>query len=479
MALKQTGDIAAGRLSADELARQFADVAPPLSRDAAVVASNRCYYCYDAPCINACPTGIDIPGFIRKIGNDNLKGAAHDILSANILGGMCARVCPTEILCEGACVRTAQEGKPVQIGALQRHATDWAFAHADAAPLFRRAAASGRQVAVVGAGPAGLACAHALALQGHGVTVFDARPQAGGLNEYGIAAYKTVDGFAQREVAYLLSVGGIDLQVDQALGRDFSLAELSGRFDAVFLGIGLAGVNALGLEDEALDSVVNAVDFIARLRQSDDPASLPVGRRVVVIGGGNTAVDVAVQSKKLGAQSVTMVYRRGAEAMSATWAEREFAQINGVSLVTGAQPLRLLAEAGTVTGVEFERTEIDARGALRGTGDTFRIEADMVFKAIGQLLVPSGVSSGVSSGLSSNPRDGSGNPGHAQASPGLALDGGRIVVDADRATSLPGVWAGGDCAATGMDLTVQAVQDGKLAAAAITRAFGRTATKAA
>ncbi|MGV2289278.1 NAD(P)-dependent oxidoreductase [Trinickia sp. YCB016] len=454
MTTKETGDIAAGRLDADQLACQFSDIAPLLDAGAAAVAASRCHYCYDAPCVNACPTQIDIPSFIRKIGNGNLKGAALDILSANPLGGMCARVCPTEILCEGACVRNHQDGKPVAIGALQRHATDWAMARGET--LFKRAADTGRHVAVVGAGPAGLACAHRLALAGHRVTLFDAREKAGGLNEYGIAAYKTVDDFAQREVEWLLSVGGIELRAGVALGRDVSLAELRQQHDAVFLAMGMAGVKALGVEGEALDGVLDAVDFIARLRQSKDLATLPVGRRVVVIGGGNTAVDAAVQSKKLGAQSVTMAYRRGVDAMSATWAEREFAQTQGVSLVLNARPVRVLGDGRTVTAVEFEWTREDETGRLAGTGERFTVEADMVLKAIGQTFVAAGIDREI-----------------------LTLDGARIAVDDERRTSLPDVWAGGDCAATGLDLTVQAVQDGKLAAASIDRVFARTAVRAA
>ncbi|QCP49994.1 NAD(P)-dependent oxidoreductase [Trinickia violacea] len=454
MTTKETGDIATGRLGADRLACEFADIAPLLDAGAAAVAASRCHYCYDAPCVNACPTQIDIPSFIRKIGNGNVKGAALDILSANPLGGMCARVCPTEILCEGACVRNHQDGKPVAIGALQRHATDWAMARGET--LFKRAADSGRHVAVVGAGPAGLACAHRLALAGHRVTLFDAREKAGGLNEYGIAAYKTVDDFAQREVEWLLSIGGIELRSGVALGRDMSLADLRQQHDAVFLAVGLAGVKALGVEGETLDGVLDAVDFIARLRQSKDLATLPVGRRVVVIGGGNTAVDAAVQSKKLGAQSVTMAYRRGVDAMSATWAEREFAQTQGVSLILNARPVRVLGDGRTVTAVEFEWTREDEAGRLADTGERFTVEADMVLKAIGQTFVAAGVDREI-----------------------LTLDGARIAVDAECRTSLGDVWAGGDCAATGLDLTVQAVQDGKLAAASIDRVFARTAVRAA
>jgi dihydropyrimidine dehydrogenase (NAD+) subunit PreT len=451
MAIKQTGDIAAQRLSPEQLACEFSDIAPLLDASAAAAAASRCHYCYDAPCVNACPTRIDIPSFIRKIGNGNLKGAAVDILSANPMGGMCARVCPTEILCEGACVRNHQDAKPVAIGALQRHATDWAMARGEV--LFKRAAETGRHVAVVGAGPAGLACAHRLALAGHRVTLFDAREKAGGLNEYGIAAYKTVDDFAQREVAWLCSVGGIESEYGVALGRDVTLDTLRKNHDAVFLAIGLTGVRALAMEGEDLSGVMNAVDFIEQVRGASDLGTVPVGRRVVVIGGGNTAVDAAVQSRKLGATAVTMAYRRGVEAMSATWAEREFAQTNGVTLVTHARPVRLIGEGGVVTGVEFERTAGEGNQAQ----ERFVVEADMVLKAIGQTLVAVGIEREL-----------------------LTLDGSRIAVDANGQTSLAGVWAGGDCAATGgVDLTVQAVQDGKLAAAAIDAQFARMAIKAA
>lgn len=445
MTTQPTGDIAAHRLSSTQLSCEFADIAPLLDPTAAAAAASRCHYCYDAPCVHACPTQIDIPSFIRKIGNGNLKGAATDILSANPLGGMCARVCPTEILCEGACVRNHQDAQPVAIGALQRHATDWAME--TGAVQFRRAPETGRHVAVVGAGPAGLACAHRLALAGHRVTLFDARPKAGGLNEYGIAAYKTVDDFAQREVEWLLSVGGIALETGMALGRDVTLDALREQHDAVFLAMGLGGVRTLAIDGEQLGGVMNAVDFIEQVRQADGLENVPVGRRVVVIGGGNTAIDAAVQSRKLGAERVTMVYRRGVDAMSATWAEREFAQKSGVTLVTHAKPVRIAGADGQVTAVEFEAA----------SGERFTVDADMVLKAIGQTLVPDGI-----------------------AAEWLTTDGSRIAVDADGRTALPDVWAGGDCAATGgIDLTVQAVQDGKRAAASIDATLAARDAKAA
>lgn len=438
---KDLADIAAGRLSSEQLARNFDDVAPPLDRQSALIAAQRCYYCYDAPCIQACPTGIDIPSFIRRITTDNLRGAATDILGANVLGGMCARVCPTEILCEGSCVRNTAESQPVQIGALQRYATDWVF-DSDAV-LFDRAGASGKRVAVVGAGPAGLSCAHALARAGHDVTIFDAKPKPGGLNEYGIAEYKVLD-FAAREVQWLLSIGGIAWEGNRALGENLQLAELCRDYDAVFLGLGLSGVNALGIEGEQLAGVRNAVDFIADLRQCEDLSRLPVGRRVVVIGGGNTAIDAAVQSKKLGAESVSLVYRRGSASMSATWAEQEFAKTQGVSVIEWAQPRRILGRDGAVAAVEFEHTQLNAQGRLLGTGDLLTVPADSVLKAIGQVLLTQDSASHI-----------------------IDIRNGRIVVNAEFETSVRGVWAGGDCVGGQVDLTVQAVEDGKRAARAM------------
>lgn len=450
MARKELADIAAGRLSSAQLAHNFDDVAPPLDRQGALLAAARCYYCFDAPCIQACPTSIDIPTFIRGIFTDNLRGAAEEILGANILGGMCARVCPTEILCEGDCVRNVDDDQPVQIGALQRYATDWVYR--DNATLFERAPETGKRIAVIGAGPAGLSCAHQLARAGHRVTIYDANAKPGGLNEYGIAAYK-VPGFAQREVEWLMSIGGIELHCGPALGRELTLSQLRRDFDAVFLGMGLAGVNALELEGEQLPGVRNAVEFIAELRQHDNLTTLPIGRRVVVIGGGNTAIDAAIQSKRLGAETVTLVYRRGAEAMSATSHEQAFAKSEGVNVIHWAQPRRLLGKDGLLAGIEFEYTQLNEAGKLMGSGDVFTLAADSVLKAIGQVLVPA--------------------PLDADHGELLEIKDGRIAVNADYATSLPGVWAGGDCVGGKTDLTVQAVEDGKQAALAIDRALRR------
>ena len=443
-------DIKAGRLSPDLYKKNFDDVLPLLDRNNAIIESNRCYFCHDAPCIQACPTGINIPMFIRKISSDNVKGAAKEILTANIMGGSCSRVCPVEELCEEACVRNTQSDQPVKIGQLQRYATDHLYARKDR-QIFARKPETGKKVAIVGAGPAGLSCAHALAREGHSVVVFEAKAKSGGLNEYGIAAYKVANDFAQKEVDYILSIGGIEIRHDQALGKNITLSQLRKDYDAVFLAMGLQGVNALGAEAEDLKGVESAVDFIESLRQSKDLSKLDIGRRIVVIGGGNTAIDAAIQAKRLGAEYVTLVYRRGADNMSATDHEQEFAQTNGVTIKHWAQPKKLIGYRGHVAAVEFEYTQLDAKGQLMGTGDTFRIDADMVFKAIGQTFVA--------------------DPLKEQGRDLLQLSKkGKIAVNEDCLTSLPGVYAGGDCT-EGKDLTVAAVEDGKRAAQSIIRAL--------
>lgn len=438
-------DIRSGRLAPETYARNFADAHPPLAPNQALIESDRCYFCHDAPCIRACPTQIDIPSFIHKIATGNVKGAAHDILKQNIMGAVCARVCPTEVLCEGACVRNDQEHKPVAIGALQRHATDWLFDRG--IQLFKRAASTGKRVAVVGGGPAGLSCAHRLSMLGHSVTVFEARDKLGGLNEYGVAAYKVTGRIAQREVEYLLEIGGIENRLEQRLGRDIVLSRLRQDYDALFLGIGLGGVNALGV-DEPPAGVFDAIAYIEKLRQARDLSQMPVGHGVVVIGGGMTAIDIASQVKRLGAEDVTIVYRRGPENMGASHKEQAWAQTSGVRIKHWARPLRLLASDGVLTAVEFEQTRLDSQGRLAGGGDKFIIAADMVFKAIGQMLIKDGLD------------------GNADV---LETRAGRIAVDAERRTSIPGVWAGGDCVAGGQDLTVVAVEDGKRAALSIDR----------
>ena len=430
----QTDGIAAARLDDATLAAHFDDLYPILDDHEARVAADRCYFCHDAPCIEACPTSIDIPLFIRQIQTGMPDAAARTILAQNILGSMCARVCPTETLCEGACVRETAEGNPVEIGRLQRYATDGLLL-ANEHP-FSRAALSGKRVAVVGAGPAGLACAHRLAMLGHDVVILEGRAKPGGLNEYGIAAYKAANGIAQAEVDWLMRIGGISVKTGVKLGKDLTLAEVTADYDAVFLGMGLGGVNALGVAGEDLPGVADAVDFIEGLRQAADKATVAVGRDVVVIGGGMTAVDAAVQSRLLGAEHVHIVYRRDRGAMAASDYELDHAQTEGVTILTNAMPVAIRG-TGKAETVEFAYTRSGPKG-LEKTGETFRMPADQVFKAIGQTL--------------------------AGVPEGLALEGGKIAVDAAGRTSVKGVWAGGDCAAGGEDLTVTAVAQGRDAA---------------
>jgi glutamate synthase (NADPH/NADH) small chain len=435
-------DVRSGRLDAAGYAVAFADAAPRLTRTQALVAAERCLYCFDAPCVQACPTGIDVPSFIRRIGEDNLRGAARTILESNPLGGTCARVCPTEELCEEVCVKVAQEGKPVEIGRLQRYAVD-AVMDRPVTALFGRAAPTGKRIAVVGAGPAGLACAFGLARLGHEVVVHDAKPRGGGLNEYGLATYKMAGDFAQAEIAWLLGIGGVTLELGWRLDSAAQLASLRERFDAVYLGVGLTRTNDLGIPGEDLAGVRDAIDFIADLRSARDPATLPIGRRVVVVGGGMTAVDAAVQSRLLGAEDVHMVYRRGPEQMSASLAEQHWAQTNGVAIHHRLSPVAIEGDAdGHAAAVRFARSD--------GSEEVFA--ADMVMKAIGQKL-----------------------DGDVLASAGLVLEGGRVVADADGRTGVAGLWAGGDCRAGGRDLTVEAVEDGKRAARSIHDSLSRRA----
>jgi len=434
--------IVAGRLEPTEYARNFSDLHPKMESHEAHVAADRCYFCHDAPCMTACPTSIDVPQFIREISTGVPTAAAKTIFAQNILGGMCARVCPTETLCEQACVREAAEGKPVEIGRLQRFATDTLLS--SGAHPFTRAPDTGKRVAIVGAGPAGLSAAHRLAIYGHAVTIYDARPKAGGLNEYGIAAYKSPDNFAQAEIDWLMKIGGIDIRYDAPIGKDMTVEGLKQQFDAVFLAIGLRGVNALRSTGEDLDNVRDAVDFISELRQAADVSSLPVGRNLIVIGGGMTAIDAAVQSKLLGAEHVTLVYRRSKERMGASEFEQELATAKGVQIIYGAAPVKVIGKTG-VEAVEFAYT-FEQDGKLVNGAETFSLPADQVFKAIGQKL------------------DG--------APESLSIKGGKIEVDANGRTSDPKIWAGGDCATGGDDLTVTAVAEGRDAAEDINTKLG-------
>jgi glutamate synthase (NADPH/NADH) small chain len=423
------------RLTPAEYAQNFSDIHPPFeTRDAALVDANRCLFCYDAPCTKSCPTGIDVPKFIKQITTDNLRGSAQTILNANILGGGCSRVCPVEKLCEGACVYNLMEEAPIPIARLQRYSTEKAIeGHWG---LFRRAAPMGKRVAVVGAGPAGLSAAHVLARSGVDVTIFEKEARGGGLMTYGVAAYKVTPEFCAEELDFILSVGGIEIKYGCALGVDVTLDELRRSYDAVFLGIGVGLVRQLDIPGEDLDGVVDAIRFIYAIRADGYPA-VAVGDKVAVIGMGMTAIDAATQARRLGAAEVTMIYRRTEEEMPCTKTELDLAMLDGCRVLWLMAPKEVVGEEGKVAGLVCKKVRLgdpdsSGRRAPVETGEEVRLEVDMVIKATGQM-----------------PYGRLATPVVAPAVEGLAP-----------------VFAGGDCVNGGKEV-VDAVQAGKAAAAAI------------
>jgi dihydropyrimidine dehydrogenase (NAD+) subunit PreT len=442
---------AGDRLSAEQLAKNFESVPPPLGLDEALAEANRCLCCFDAPCTRACPTGIDVPKFIRQILHRDDIGAARTILTANIFGGSCARACPTEVLCEGACVDLALMKSPIPIGRLQRHACDTTSTRG--IRFFEAGPPTGRRVAIIGSGPAGLSCAHELRKLGHETVVFEARSIPGGLDTLGIAAYKIPVEFALSEIAMIREIG-IDLRLDHRIeGAD--LPALLADFDAVFLGVGLGKTARLGIEGEDLPGVWEALDFIFQMHEKSFD-QCEIGRRVLVLGAGNTAIDAATAAVRLGAESVTIAYRRGEPVLPAFAYEYGLAKADGVRFEWHALPLRIKAVDGRATGVEFARVEPGEgrRSEVRSVpGSEFTIEADMIIKALGQVPLLDLLD-------------------HL---PGLAHDRGRVAVDpVTRATTIPRLFAGGDCLRNGGEV-VDAVQDGKLTARGIHAALAEEA----
>ncbi|HEU5165448.1 MAG TPA: NAD(P)-dependent oxidoreductase, partial [Chitinophagaceae bacterium] len=369
------------RLTNEQYEQNFADIRPPFeNKTAAVVEANRCIFCYDAPCTKSCPTHIDVPKFIKQITTDNVKGSAHTILESNIMGAGCSKVCPVEKLCEGACVFNLLEEEPIQIARLQQYST--AQALDNNWQLFERKQSVGKKVAIVGAGPAGLSCAHVLSREGIDVTIFEKEAKGGGLMTYGIAAYKVTPQFCEDEVNYITAIGGIEIKYNHELGKDISLKQLRKEFDAVFLGIGVGVARQLDIKGEKLEGVVDAISFIYDIRDKVYP-SVPVGDKVAVIGMGMTAIDAATQSKRLGAKQVTMIYRRTQDEMPCTEYELNIAKLDGCEIIWLAAPVKIKGSLGKVKQLVCSKMKLgepDASGRRSpiDTGETFTLDVDMV-----------------------------------------------------------------------------------------------------
>ncbi len=426
----------APKLSPDQYEHNFAEIAPAMTQRQAAIEAGRCLYCFDAPCTIACPTHIDVPAFITKISTGNLRGSAREILSANILGHSCGRVCPTDVLCEGACVMHEKGESPIEIGRLQRYAVDFVFEKN--IELFHAGAPNGKRVACIGSGPASLACAAELAKLGYDVTIFDRNELPGGLNTYGIAAYKARAADAIRETDLVKQLG-VKFRQKMEVGRDISFADLEQQFDAIFIGVGLGETWALNLPGEDLHGVCGAIEFIEKTK------ALPfheveVGRRVACIGAGNTAIDVVTAARRLGAEIVYLIYRRGEPEMPAFAYEYQLAKQDAVSFLWQTQPVRILGYAGVVSGIECVRTHLgspDAKGRRSPVpvpGSEFQIDVDMVVRAVGQkpatdfLKAIKGVDINADGTVKVNPQHQTGHAKYFAA--GDCTNGGKEVVDA-------------------------------------------------
>lgn len=447
-------------LDITQIEKNFAEINPAMTAAEAGVEANRCLYCYDAPCMHACPTHIDVPSFIKKIASGNLHGSARVIFDANPIGATCARVCPVEVLCEGACVEKTLLQKPIEIGRLQRYATDYALA--SDRQIYQKGESNGKSVGIVGSGPSGLSCAAYLARLGYDVTVYEQKPLAGGLDTYGMAEYKMPQSVSLSEAEHIAAMGvkfllnteivahgeGVLSESPASAGgqddcstsavQSVSFADLSEWHDAIFLGVGLGETNKLNIPGEGLEGVYDALHFIECVK-TREWTTVPLGRNVVVIGAGNTAVDAVTQAKRLGAERVIMVYRRTEKDAPAYDYEMELARKDGIEFVWQAAPIGILADDGNshVTGLRCEKTD--------GSLELFEIPCDMVIKAVGQQKMRS----------------------FFENVAGIVVDEkGRVVVNEQMQTSNPNIFSGGDCANGGKE-AVDAAQMGKLAAQGI------------
>ena len=434
----------APKLSPEQYEQNFAEIHPPLKPNSAVAEANRCLYCFDSPCTGACPTHIDIPAFIKKIATGNLRGSAKTILQANWIALTCAKACPVDVLCEGACVYHNRGEEPIQIGRLQRYAID-AYFERGMPPLFTPAPKNGRSIGVIGAGAAGLSCAAEAALLGYDVTVYDSSGKPGGLNTWGIAPYKTTQADALHEVELVRSLG-VKITSGVRVGRDVAMESLAQQHDAIFLGVGLGKPTHLNIPGEDLPGVVEALDFIEKVTTRNWPA-IDVGKRVAVIGAGNTAIDAATEAKRLGAEQVMILYRRSRTEMPAYAFEYELAKSDGVIFQFLTAPVRFIGNARVeaMECLKMQLGEPDAGGRRKPVpveGSQFRIPIDMVIMSAGQSLEESFI---------------------AQI-PGLKFRDDRIVVNEETLqTTNPRFFAGGDCINGGKEV-VNAAADGKRAA---------------
>lgn len=434
------------RITATEYQENFADIHPPFeTQDAALLEANRCLFCYDPPCMKACPTSINVPKFIKQIATENTKGSAHTIFSSNIMGAGCSKVCPVEKLCEGSCVYNFMHEEPISIAKLQRYSTEKAIA--EKWQLFERKPSTGKRVAIVGAGPAGLSCAHTLSREGIDVTIYEKESKGGGLMTYGIAAYKVTPEFCEDEVNYITSIGGITIKYNQELGKDITVEGLQQEYDAVYMAFGVGLARQLEIPGENLDGVVDAIKFIYELR-TNSLSSIAVGDKVAVIGMGMTAIDAATQAKRLGAKDVTLVYRRTQDEMPCTEHELNIAKLDGCAIIWLASPKEVLGKDGKVTQLVCDVMKLgepDASGRRSPvvSGETFTLDVDMVIKAAGQMPFEGLVNSNK-----------------------MENNKGKIAVKDLTATNLKGVFAGGDCVNGGKEV-VDAVQAGKDGAASI------------
>jgi dihydropyrimidine dehydrogenase (NAD+) subunit PreT len=446
MTLRET----APKLSPEQYEKNFAEISPRMTPRQAAVEAARCLFCFDAPCTIACPTHIDVPSFIKKITTDNLRGSARVILEANILGHSCGRVCPTEVLCEGACVMHEKEEKPIEIGRLQRYAVDHVLDRN--LQLFSAGAPNGKRVALIGSGPASLACAAELAKLGYRTTIFDRNELPGGLDTYGIAAYKLRAKDAQREIELVRSIG-VEFRQMTTVGADITLAQLEKDFDAIFIGVGLGDTGALKVPGDNLRGVVGAMEFIEPTKIHPF-AQLSIGRRIACIGAGNTAIDVVTAAKRLGAEVVHLIYRRGEQDMPAFRYEYDLAKLDGVNFHWHAQPIRIIGDATrNVAAIECIRTRTESgsgSGKNRGQiatipGSEFQLEVDMVVRAIGQEPVTN----------------------FARAVQGITVrENGAIAVSEHFQTGNAKYFAAGDCVNGGKEV-VDAVAEGMAAARGI------------